>query len=65
MLENEVFLLGDYECDEETAYYMKYGKYPPRKECNCKSTIEPEIYDREWEQEQYYDWIEANDMNYF
>lgn len=42
-------ILGNKECDEETAYLLKYGKYPKRE--NRCTQGQPDIRDaieREW-----------------
>ena len=28
-------ILGDKECDEETAYFLKHGKLKPYERCSC------------------------------
>lgn len=52
-------MLGDNECDEETAYFLKYGKNKPYKR-TCK--LVPPTEDNE---EAYREYQEANFNEYF
>lgn len=48
-------MLGNQECDAETAYYLQYGTYP-KYEYNC--TVVPPAYDKETDftPDTYYCW---------
>ena len=55
------YMLGETECDSELAYYLKYGVYP-KIEHSCEQTDKPTIYDKEYEDEKYINFIEANNI---
>ena len=48
-------MLGDDECDEEIAYFLKHGKNKPYKR-TCKNTQPQHDYERDNEPEPYYLW---------
>jgi hypothetical protein len=56
-------LLGDRECDYDTAYFMKYGKYPPvQRNCTKGEVSISDALERDWNEPnmQYIMWQGCN-----
>lgn len=54
-------MLGEFECDEETAYFLKHGKHMPLKE-RCKQSQFSS--DPEYDEELYREFIESNNFEW-
>lgn len=53
-------MLGNQECDADTAYFLKHGHYPPpRKKCQEAEATDIEFDDekyREFQESNYFEW---------
>ena len=57
-------ILGEYECNDDVAYFLKNGKYPPSTTRCTQSTPDYSCYSYEEEQDKYMEYLEDRFFEY-